>query len=86
MRLVVIARCDGIFGGIMRGHHAILSVPCTSMIWSEDRFPPRIKSGASLFGIMPQPGWSIVGRKAAPERIRGVKRFTADDATEEASL
>jgi hypothetical protein len=25
---------------------------CLSMIFSENRFPPRIKSGAGLFGIM----------------------------------
>jgi hypothetical protein len=34
----------------MTGWRALLL--CLSMIFSENRFPPRIKSGAGFFGIM----------------------------------
>jgi len=32
--------------------HAVGGSYCWSMIFSENRYPPRIKSGAGFFGIM----------------------------------
>ena len=53
---------------------------CWSMIFSENRYPPRIKSGASFFGIMlyTDDTAPIGGPvRAAPKKCSGFTCFSA---------